>query len=294
MPFFNWLCFLIFYKLAFNLNRDIIQKILEWFSYALCLYLFYCILQFFNLDPYFKVVGYFGNNPEYKVVGLLGNQTQNALYLAICLPIFYLNKNCFSILNACLIWAILAITGSASAIATALIVTLFFNCFYRLPKVYFLYLFLGSVGFITLKWDFLPTYLNPHKRLEIWTKLWSYIKIQPIFGQGLGAMNVIAQKKELFAWRHAHNEYWHFLVETGFIGLFLILYCIWEYFRKIFKDRLAVTLASLFLGFCIAALLYYPAHLFLPATVGMFSYTFMYVLKNNENEEEECSLLFTK
>ena len=59
-----------------------------------------------------------------------------------------------------------------------------------------------------------------------------------------------------------------------------VIYCVYEYFRNIFKDRLSTTLASIFLGFCLVSLVYYPAHLFLPATLGMIGYSFMCVLKN--------------
>ncbi len=55
------------------------------------------------------------------------------------------------------------------------------------------------------------------------------------------------------------------------------------------KDRLSVVLASCFFGFCIASLFYYPSHLFLPAIIGMISYSFMYVLKNQEEEDVEYS-----
>jgi O-antigen ligase len=281
-PFFNFLCFLIFYKLSFQLNRENIYKIIRFLSYAVCAYLFFCVLQFFDLDPFFKMA-HMADKPLHRTVGLMGNETQNASYLAICLPVFYLQRNRFSTLCACFVWAVIGITGSASAIITALVVTIFFSVFHRLSKIYYAFIILGAISFVLLKGVEFSSYFNPWGRLDIWGKMWPLIKQRPIFGSGFGSMNVLSRQIRFEGWRHAHNEYYQMFFEVGIIGLMGVLYCIWEYFRNILKDRLGITLASLFLGFCIASLLYFPSHLWLPCTIGMLSYSFMFVLKNQED-----------
>ena len=281
-PFFNFMCFLLFYKLSFNLNRDNIHRIIRFLSYSLIVYLFYCVFQFFDLDQFFKVFAYDDGTGIHRTVGLIGNETQNALYLAICLPVFYLKRNRISILSASLVWAVLAISGSASGIATALAVTVFFSCFHRLPITYYLYILLGSVGFVLLKYPELSTYISFSGRWDIWTKLWPLIKERSVFGNGLGMMNVLARKPAFEGWRHAHNEYYQLLFTCGIVGLASVVYCIFDYFQEMLRDRLSVTLASIFLGFCLASLFYFPAHLWMMATIGILSYSFGYVLRRRD------------
>lgn len=292
-PFFNFLCFLIFYKLCFQLDREIIYKFLTWFSYSLAFYLILCTLQFFELGQFFKVVAYVDGKALHRVVGLLGNESQNAIYLGMILPVFYLVRNRFSMLCACLIWVLLAITDSASGVMIATTVTVFFSIFHRLPIWYYLYIILGAVGFIIGKSVYCPelslyslvtNYVNPHGRLDIWERLLPLIKETSILGRGMGVMNLLAKGKDFKEWRHVHNEYYQLWLTGGFIGMSAVLYCVWEYFRGMFKDRLSVVLVSMFLGFCVACLIYFPAHLWMTAIIGMFSYSFMYVLKNEELE----------
>lgn len=278
-PFINFLCFLMFYRLAFCLDRKRIYQGITYLSYTLCAYLLFCVLQYFGWGQFLKLFAY-QDIACHRVVGFIGNETQNALYLAVCLPVFYLSRNRFSGLCACLVWAVLAITCSASAVLTAVCVTVFFSRFHRLSKWYYLYLCLGAAGMVLLKHSELATYFNPHGRVMLWKNMVPVMKRLSLTGAGLGSMNVLAAQEKFAGWRHAHNEYWQAILTVGIIGLSSILYCIYEYFRFMLKDRLAVVLASMFLGICVASLIYHPAHIWLMAAIGMIGYSFMYVLKN--------------
>ncbi len=274
-PFFNFICFLLFYKLSFNLTRKKIYKIIEYFSYSICVYLLWCVVQYFDFDPFFTVFAYADGLAIHRVVGFLGNETQNAVFLAMCLPVFYLRDNRFSYLCAALTWVILGILGSAIGLGTALVVTIFFSFFHRLSFIYYLFILIG-IGIVLMVND-ITTYLNPHGRFELWGKILPEIRF---FGLGLGSFNHIAKRPDLIGWRHAHNEYLQILYTAGLFGLLTVIYCIYEYFRGMLKDRLSVTLASCFLGFCLVGCLYFPSHLWIMAGVACFSYSFQYVLKN--------------
>lgn len=284
LPAINYICFLIFYRLSLQLERKDIYNILSWLSYSLCGYLFLCTLQYLDLFPYFEVFAYADGAAIHRLVGFMGNESQNGMYLALILPIFFLNQTLFGTLCALFTVVLVGLSGSATGIVVVIAVIVFFSLFHRLSKLFYITLSLMITGFIVWKAPMLSTYINPHSRLELWTKLWSVIKENPLFGYGLGTMNLLAKKQEFWGWRHAHNEFLHYWFCIGLVGVISILYCIYEYFRIMLKDRLSIVLASCFLGFCVASLNYFPSHLWLPSTIGMTAYSFSYALRNGEKQ----------
>ena len=82
-------------------------------------------------------------------------------------------------------------------------------------------------------------------------------------------------------WRHAHLEYYQVGVELGFVGLMLLLWCIWDYFKifRTLKTDLTIRLASIFLGFCLLGLFSFPAHLWIMSAMGMIAYSWLFALK---------------
>jgi O-antigen ligase len=276
-PLFNFICFLIFYRLSFYLNRESIKRILTFLSYSICLYLFYTVIQVFNLDTFTKPYNVDSTVPDI-VGGMFGNSSHNASFLAICLPLFYLKENRFSILCALLTWVLLVKIGSVTGLLTAAVVTIFFTFFYRLPAYYYSILILGAIAGC-----FARVNITDAGRFKMWKALWTPIKKNFIFGSGLGMMNNLGMTNTFKGWRHSHNEFFQMLLSTGIVGLTAILYCIWEYFRTMFKDRLAVVLASCFLGFLVTSLLLFPVHLWIIAMIAIMAYSWQFVLKNEED-----------
>jgi O-antigen ligase len=83
-------------------------------------------------------------------------------------------------------------------------------------------------------------------------------------------------------WNHAHLEYYQIVLETGLIGLGLLLWCLFDYFKRVFVilDGTTMKLASIFFGFCILGLFSFPAHIWLLASMGMIGYSWFYVIEN--------------
>lgn len=90
-------------------------------------------------------------------------------------------------------------------------------------------------------------------------------------------------------WRHAHQEYYQLIIELGIIGLVLAIWCIYDYFKTFtaFKTDLTIKFASIFFGFCILSLFSFPCHLWLMSTIGILSYSSIYIIK----KEHLCELV---
>lgn len=284
-PFFNFLCFLLFYKFSIEyLNENNMEKILKWLSYSVLIVMFYCVLQKFNLDQFFMAMGGKKND---ELVGTIGNSSHLAGYLALCSPLFF-KKNLFNILSLILLWLIILATGSASGIIVGMGILLFWiynKKAYRIAIGLFLLNLIGGV-FLLTKY---PLFFTSNHRVEFWQILYQNFKLKSITGAGMGIMNTWQLKPETSVWRHAHCEPYQLAVELGIIGLILALWCIWDYFVlfRAFKTNLTIKLASIFFGFCLLSLFTFPAHLWLLASMGMMGYSFLYSLKNEVNLENQ-------
>ena len=280
LPFFNFLCFALFYKLSIEyLNKDKIVKILHWFRYGVVILLFYCVLQYFKLDEFLA-----GLSGKDELVGTLGNSSHLAGYLAIIQPIFF-EKKLFNILALVLLWLIILLANSASGVLVGLAVIIFY-LFMRKSKTCALSGLVSVSGIMAIILYKNPEFFSFSYRFEVWKLAFESFKGKAITGFGLGGFGLMKYdlKNPASYWRHAHNEYFQGGFELGLVGLGLILWCIWEYFRmfKTSKTDLTIKLAVMFLGFCLLSLFSFPAHLWLIAVVGMFSYSWLYVLKNEE------------
>ncbi len=289
MPFVNFLGFVILYRgiTRYLTNKDI-KKIIVCFQYIVGTMAFYGILQKLNLDQFhrhFNTVGI----PD-AVVGTLGNPIHLSAWLSICLPILYYNSSIFSSISIAAVWIVIIFTGSASGLIGATIVTVFYNIFHKIRTKYdgFIFSFLGFLvlmGVLKLGIRHVFSFFNPSGRIEFWTKLLEIFRDSSILGRGLGILNVLKMNNglNLSVWRHAHQEYFQIALETGIIGLGIVVWGIISYYKIVFKlkhNKLTICLASIFLGFLINSLFNFPAHLWLTGTVAMFAYSSMFVLKS--------------
>ena len=283
LPFFNFLCFLLFYKLSIEyLNKEKIEKILEWFRYSIILILFYCALQYLNLDEFFKSI-----DPavvkEDSLVGTIGNPSHLGGYLAIIQPIYF-KKNLMNILSLVLLWLIILLVNSASSIIVGLAVILFW-LFMQKDKIWALLGTMGVFGIITIIILKFSNFFSSSSRLMIWKDVFVVFQKKAITGYGLGSFSVMKFNYGVNSnWRHLHNEYYQIAFELGLIGLILLFWCIFDYFKmfKTIKTDLTIRLATIFFGFCLLALFTFNSHLWLMATVGMMVYSFLYTIKNEE------------
>lgn len=278
-PFFNFLCFLIFYKF-FPRN---IEKILKFLSYSVFGILIYCVLQALNLDQFYKSVAAY--NPNDTIVGTIGNPTHLAGYLAICMPLFF-GKGLFKRLGIYLGLGVILLTGSASGLLAALCV-IGFGLYFKVlnPKDLIVPTLLGLAVF-GFKYQFnfktlLSNYAFPSGRIEVWKFFWENFKT-PITGSGLGTFAIMTEKTEFWTWRHAHCEFIHLAKEIGLIGIGLIGWCVWDFFKRFKRTETNIILTAIFIGFLINCVFGYPAHLFLLASMAMMAYSSAYKGENND------------
>ena len=105
-PFFNFLCFLLFYKLSIvYLTKKDIERILFGMSVSVSVVLFYCLLQVFNLDQFYIPLELTDND---SLVGTIGNSHHLAVYLAICQPLFF-RKGWFNYISLIVLWVVVGL-----------------------------------------------------------------------------------------------------------------------------------------------------------------------------------------
>lgn len=287
-PFFNFLCFVVFYKHSLEyLNQESIEKILKYLSYCVLVILGYCVLQKLNLDQFFAMANLPKGTPD-TVVGTIGNTSHLAGYLAICQPLFF-GKKLFGILSLCLLWLIILMVNSASGVITGIAVLIFYffhsKSYKKLGILIGLCLVLGIVLFLK------TNFFSDSHRFHAWSLMYNTFKEKPIIGSGMGILNTGIVNTGTI-WRHAHLEYFQIALETGIIGLGLLSWCIFDYFKtfRTFKTNLTIRLASIFVGFCVLGLFSFPAHLWLLSSMGMIAYSWLFILtKEVRCENQTCN-----
>lgn len=277
LPFFNILCFLIFYKLCLEyLDEEKIKKILKWLQYSIILVLFYCILQYLKLDEFLK-----GLSSHDELVGTIGNTSHLAGYLAIIQPIFFHKRG---IIPLILLWLVIILAGSASGVFVGIAVILFWLFLKQKYKLLITGLSLSLLGFVVVVSRF-SQFLSSSHRFELWTLVFDKFKDKAITGWGLGTFGAFQFKlpyDSVSVWRHTHNEFYQIAFEMGLIGLVLVLWIIWDYFKTGLgiRNNTCITLLSIGLGICLLSLFSFPIHLWQISVIGMFVYSSIFVIKN--------------
>lgn len=284
LPFFNFLCFVWFYKLSLEyLNEENLKKILKWLSYSFILVLFYCVLQYLKLDEFLN-----GLLITDELVGTIGNTSHLAGLLAVIQPLFFNRRG---LLPLALLWLIIILANSASGVFVGFGVILVWLFLKRRYKLFISGIGVSLLGFGFI-YSYIPEFLTSSHRFELWSKVFKTFIAKPITGFGLGSFGAIGYQLSGIesVWRHAHNEFYQVAFELGLIGLVLVLWVIWEYFKNSFKFRhndTCVTLTTMFAGMCFLSLFSFPIHLWQLSAIGMLAYSGVYVIKNEvicENE----------
>lgn len=283
-PFFNLLCFVFFYNICTKyLTVKNINQILLYLSYTIFAVVIYSILQICGLDQFYKHFNEnIGPGQQYgdQLVGTIGNTTHLAGYLAICQPIFF-KKTPLNIIALILLWFVIIMTKSASGLFIAIFGLLFWLTIRKHYKILALSILFGILGLYLFK-DYLITFCDFSGRLEVWKILLTKFQERPITGWGIGILNAFKIAPHASLWKHAHQEYLQIAVELGIVGLAMVLWCIVDYtlnFIKLPKTNIILRLTTIFYSFILLGLFSFPTHLWLIASMGMLSYTFPYIIK---------------
>jgi O-antigen ligase len=279
LPYFNFLCLLIFYKLVTAyLNRAQIEKILIYLRYVILATLMVCVLQVLGLGQFFKLLS---THHAYNniVTGFLGNGTHLSGFLASCIPLFLWKakrEDWLAIILMALVLWFTSTTKNDPAVSGYIVALVIFMYFYR--SIWWLLLI--PIGIVGLK--FKPEMFSFSGRIGIWKEYLELFKQVPVTGAGLGTINQIYQKTAMPEARHLHMEFFHFTFELGIIGCVLMINMVKGFFEIKATDRTEIVLKAMVLGFLVSSCFNYPAHLWLPSSVAVFAYSSYFTLKEEK------------
>ena len=244
-----FLCFL-----AIASSRLNIDKVMRITYICGVLTALYCIMQAFGMDQFLMIKprSLIGSVKAAEVTGMIGQPTHVGAFLAITLPA---TIYCRRFLFACVIFLAIILSQSAFAIATASLVSLLSlvgnN---RKLAVSILSIF---VIVIPIFYYFHP--LIDNGRFNIWQSMWTDFKSshQVVTGLGTGAFSFIFPSMHNSAFRQAHNEYFEFVYNCGFIGAIVMLGFFYEFFKsayRLFNHEKLRCLSYMMLASCLVSL----------------------------------------
>jgi len=293
-PYLNFLCLLIIYlAITRYLTREDVKKVLCAMRWMIIVTLLTCVAQKFFIyknvaAQFFKlielpIIGFFDFNKYHNnlVIGFIANGTHLSGFLATCAPLFFWKTRRIDILSlilmAILLWSC-STTINDPSISGYIIYIVLFLFFYK-TRFFIIPVFLLLCGLGYAAWRVLPTHFWSFQgRIAGWEEYWPVIQQQPLTGHGLGTLNIVSREAE-YGSRHLHLEYYQAIVETGMFGLLFILNVIHEFFHTKAEDKEELVLKSMVLGFLLSCLFNYPAHLWLPSSWAMVSYSSFVALK---------------
>ena len=285
LPFFNLVCIAVLFDIITKYaKKETYNTVLKWYPIILVIISIYAILQKLNLDQFFT---YFYNPQISKdsipqvdqVVGTIGNPMHFSHYLAICLPMVFCWKSEFR--NTLIMFILLAIilTGTLSGLVIALLLIVFYSFYYKLFSIREICLFLILIVLFLLYKKPGLNLASDSGRFIVWKQYIEVFKEKPITGWGIGIINAFAGRANTVfgGWRHLHNEFYHFTIELGLVGLGIIIWGIVDYFKYFKKDPVGLSINCVFVGFLLCALFGFPAHLWMLSTLGLMAYSYNYL-----------------
>jgi O-antigen ligase len=278
LPFINLICIAVLFDIITKyVKKENYITILKWYPIILLVLSVYAILQKFSLDQFFQHFNTAGLPDE--IVGTIGNPMHFAHYLTICLPMVFCLVTKYRNPLILLILFAISLTGSLSGLIIALLLIGFYQYHYRLYSIREICLFLTLVVLFLLYKRPDIGFVSDSGRIAVWREYLDIFKEKPITGWGIGIINAMASKKDsiLYSWRHLHNEFYHFTIELGLVGLGIIIWGIVDYFKHFKKDSIGLSINLVFIGFLLCSLFGYPAHLWVLSTLGILAYSYNYL-----------------
>ena len=297
-PYFNFLCILFLYRfIVLYLSKEQVIKIMGWMKTAIIFTLFVCVLQRFNVSQFFKLATTHHTHNN-LVTGLLGNGTHLSGLLGMCSPLFFWRMRRVDILALVLTGLVLLYTGttigdpSISGFVIALLLFIFF--YKKSPRLVATIILLIGTGFLFLYPHIPKIFFGMQSRPDLWKYFWPVVQAYFVTGIGLGGYALIRKMHNPYLTpnvlagqaTHLHFEFYEALLEIGIIGLTLILNVIRVFIWDKSENREQLVLKSIVIGFLLSCCFNFPAHLWMPSVIAMFSYAGFQVLKGAEDAEQ--------
>ena len=293
LPYFNFICLLVFYQLVVQyLNRTHIEKILTFMKYVVIVTLFMCVLQKFGLAQFFEIlkdnfgrkereIAWMLNNP---VSGFLANGTHLSGFLASTVPILLWKGKREDLLALILLALVLMDCGTTIGMPS-IAGPLVFLC---VCVYWFKNKWLTGLAVVCLIGSVIGhfsgvSFFSATGRLGIWEYYWNVFSKMFITGLGLGTVNILYPHSPFPGARHVHLEYLQYGVEIGVIGLICILGMVNQFFHMVARDKTELCLKACILGFLVTGFLNYPSKLWLVSTWACFWYASLFAIRNEEH-----------
>ena len=280
----HWMVIVMFYQAALrSLDSMTVKRLLKAIAYAGLLVMAYCVLQLLNLDQFFSDLG---GKKTVNMVGTIGNPSHLGSYLALLIPIFWLQEKRRWKVAAAAAAILCVISHSAGAIIALAGGALFYVC-YRHPKQRVKALSLAFVALIGVL-IFGREFISFNGRIEPWQEFYKFFQQRPITGLGTGFIFEIAKEPKLEimrGWRHVHNEYFQVAIEQGLIGLGILIWGLVAVFKKFLsapKTGLSICLASILVIMAINSLVNFTGHLWIIGSIPLLAYCGLHILAREE------------
>ena len=215
-------------------EREDFEKIAKGICFSAVLITLFGIMQIIGFDPFGKIATYNHGN---HFSACLDNPNIVGNYLCLSLPMF------FSMKEKKYFWGgFLVLAGIILAKATLAIMCAFVGlCFYalltcrkniKIKSAIVVMVILFSVFCFSNK-KFLKIESGFSYRLENWKKTVEFIKVNPLFGQGLGRFRAYdVMDSTMTKVSTPHNDWLDRIVEVGVLGTFLLGLIILNSFRN--------------------------------------------------------------
>lgn len=272
-------------------NLPLLRRLLTWLAFAGVALVAYGMLQVANLDQFYKWVDSTKTmQGKDSLIGTVGNNAYYGIHLALLVPVWLWQprRRLMWFLVALAASALIVLTDSTSALACGLAAWGWW-LWQTLPRRWAM-LVGGVLGGLALWWVLAhPGGLNPSGRLEAWSAFWQQYMVgdgkQQITGAGVGRImgdSALGLPGWPGAFRHAHCEFFHVMIEQGVIGLGLVgwaLWAVWQRWRRLPRTDVALVLGGMGMLFVMACLVNNCAHnAILGSLGGLLPYAGIYVL----------------
>lgn len=233
----------------------------------------FAILQRIGFDP-LKSIGKY--NCDNIVSACLDNPNVVGNYLVLCLPLYLMFSDIkFKIGMLLVLLGILATSSHFAVILSAIGVVTFLIAKYRKNKWAWLSLgglIIGSISVILLT-DFAKLTSNMSNRLDVWQVGLEKLKVNVIFGQGIGVWKTWTIKIKSTYWLSVHSDWLERTIEMGLIWLGLAIAFVFNSIKNVnLEDELGYCYLSMFVVFLVMMLCSFPFETPTIAVLGLMSF----------------------
>ena len=257
-----------------NFEREDFMRIAKALCISSVIMSAFSILQYIGYDPMVIVGAKY--NCSNQVSACLDNPNLVGNYLVLCLPLFLLFKEWKYGIGAILVISAIGATQAHFAQFLSIsVVALYFLIKYRKNAwVTTTIIALGIIGtFLLVKFDFLKLASGMDGRLNIWLIALNKIKLNPLFGQGIGiwrSYGVIDPTNT--HWLFVHNDWLERIIEIGLVGIIALMGVIIHTFRNFSYEDDNLGYLCMFTAFLVMMIGSFPWEVATIATLGLIAY----------------------